>query len=236
MHDSNRVIEPNAGPAESTRARLLEAAGEEFSSLGYEGATIRSIALRAGANLAAVNYHFGDKESLYEQVVIHAHRMLVPHEPHEEAVGMPPREGLRVWIRSMLGQVLGMQAQRGWQHELILREMMRPTRASAALVREVIGPRFGCLRLMILAIRPDLDDRSLNAFCFSVVGQCLFYRTAGTLASHLVGEEAFHALDLDFLSGHISELMLAGLESRLVVPVLSLSQVDLPNGQNGAQP
>ena len=57
-----------------TKTRLLEAAGEEFADKGFEGATVRVICDRAGVNLAAVNYHFGDKEHLYVQALLHAHR------------------------------------------------------------------------------------------------------------------------------------------------------------------
>ena len=57
-----------------TKVRLLEAAGEEFAAKGYDAARIRTICERAEANLAAVNYHFGDKEQLYVQAVLDAHR------------------------------------------------------------------------------------------------------------------------------------------------------------------
>src|SRR4030095_12192205 len=52
-----------------TRQRLLEAAGEVFAARGFRAATVREICQRAQANLAAVNYHFGDKERLYAAVL-----------------------------------------------------------------------------------------------------------------------------------------------------------------------
>lgn len=54
---------------QSTTTALLEAARELFASRGYDGASIRAITDRASANLGAVNYHFGSKEALYNQVV-----------------------------------------------------------------------------------------------------------------------------------------------------------------------
>ncbi|MGQ9671001.1 MAG: TetR family transcriptional regulator, partial [Desulfosoma sp.] len=49
----------------ATRARLLDAACDVFAEKGYRGARLADICRRAGANIAAVNYHFGDKASLY---------------------------------------------------------------------------------------------------------------------------------------------------------------------------
>src|SRR5687767_4338155 len=58
--------------SEETRKRLIEAAGEVFADEGFHGATVRAIAARADTNLAAINYHFRDKEGLYQAVLGHA--------------------------------------------------------------------------------------------------------------------------------------------------------------------
>jgi TetR/AcrR family transcriptional regulator, regulator of cefoperazone and chloramphenicol sensitivity len=49
---------------DETRLQLLEAAGEVFAEVGFRDATVREICRRADANIAAINYHFGDKENL----------------------------------------------------------------------------------------------------------------------------------------------------------------------------
>jgi AcrR family transcriptional regulator len=52
-----------------TVAKILATADRLFSSYGYERASLRQLTEEAGVNLAAVNYHFGDKESLYRAVI-----------------------------------------------------------------------------------------------------------------------------------------------------------------------
>ena len=54
---------------EDTRGRILEAALELFAASGFEGASTRTIAERAGVNLPAIQYLFGSKEGLYRAVV-----------------------------------------------------------------------------------------------------------------------------------------------------------------------
>ena len=55
-------------PPHETRTRILDAAEELFMQHGFEGTSMRLLTAKAGANLAAVNYHFGSKDALIEAV------------------------------------------------------------------------------------------------------------------------------------------------------------------------
>ena len=52
----------------STKERILAAAEVLFAQRGFDGASLRQLTAAAGVNLAAVNYHFGSKDKLVEQV------------------------------------------------------------------------------------------------------------------------------------------------------------------------
>ena len=52
----------------STKQRILNAAEKLFADHGFAAASLRRVTADAGVNLAAVNYHFGSKESLIEEV------------------------------------------------------------------------------------------------------------------------------------------------------------------------
>lgn len=53
-----------------TKQRILIAAESLFAEFGLAGVTLRQITTHAGANLAAVNYHYYDKESLCREIFI----------------------------------------------------------------------------------------------------------------------------------------------------------------------
>ena len=61
-------IEPSQRNAAGTRAKILESAEAEFADHGFDGASVRQIAIRAGVPVALVNYHFGGKEGLYRAI------------------------------------------------------------------------------------------------------------------------------------------------------------------------
>lgn len=54
---------------DETRERLLQAAEAVFLELGYDGTTLRTVATRAEANIAAANYHFGGKDALLQAML-----------------------------------------------------------------------------------------------------------------------------------------------------------------------
>ena len=194
-----------------TKVRLIEAAGEEFASKGYDSARIRTICERAGANIAAVNYHFGDKEQLYVETVLHAHRCGFDTPVGEAAMPPAPTERLRSFIHDFLCRVLAIHHPEDWRHRLMLREMLHPTLASDVLIREAIRPKFERLQGILREFCPDADERKLNALAFSVIGQCMHYRMGRPIAERLIGRDSFESLDLDFLTDHITSFCLAAL-------------------------
>lgn len=78
-----------------TRERILDAAERLFMAHGYEGTSMRQITSEASVNLAAVNYHFGSKEALMQEVFrrrldwLNEERMRVLNAFEREAAGKP---------------------------------------------------------------------------------------------------------------------------------------------------
>ena len=94
---------------EDTRRRILETALHLFAAHGYEGTSTRQIAERAGVNLPAIQYYFGNKEGLYRAIIeditadTDRHMSPVLARVHEAlAAADTPREKLTALLSEML--------------------------------------------------------------------------------------------------------------------------------------
>lgn len=134
---------------ESTRAQLLEVAGRLFAEHGYLGTSSKEICLRAGVNMAAVNYHFGSRDGLYGAVLVEAHRQLVSVEDLAAFARSerPPRDKLRALIAHFVTQArLG---DKSWGFKVVLKEVMAPSPLVNTLVEQAVAPKAGIVsRLM----------------------------------------------------------------------------------------
>jgi len=64
-----RASDSRRADSAATRGKLLDAATRLFAGRGYQSVSIREIALAAGVNSALVNYHFGSKQALFEEII-----------------------------------------------------------------------------------------------------------------------------------------------------------------------
>jgi AcrR family transcriptional regulator len=198
-------------PGDETRQKLLEAAGEVFAAKGFQAATVREICGLAEANLAAVNYHFGDKERLYIAAVCHAHSSGGQPPPAHWPPGTPPEDKLRQYVEQVLRNMLEAKKP-AWHAQLMVREMFAPTAACVELVEADIRPRMEALLDIVGELVPAEtapEDRHLIAF--SIIAQCLFFHADNRVAELLVGEEEYHGYGVQKLSKHIAGFSLAAI-------------------------
>lgn len=159
-----------------TRARLLETAGRLFGERGFKRVTVREICKAAKANVAAVNYHFGDKLGLYREVLqgaIDAMRE-TSEAARQTGAGQPPEEQLRRFIGVFLHRVLSPGS--ASIHRLITREMNDPTPVLDDLVEQGVRPRIEYLSDVVARIMgcEPKDERVLRCVA-SVQAQAVAY-------------------------------------------------------------
>jgi AcrR family transcriptional regulator len=196
-----------------TRERVLKAAERLFADRGFKKVTVRDICRAARANVAAVNYHFGDKLGLYREVMQSAiDGMRGTNDAAREAgEGQPPEEQLRRYIAIFVHRLL--TPGNDTIHKLVNREMNDPTPALDALVEQGVRPRVEYLsRLIAAIIGSEPGDRRVLRCVASVQSQTLAYMP-NPIAARLGLANKPTPANLDEIADHIAEFSLAGVHA-----------------------
>jgi len=195
-----------------TRQRLLEAAGEVFAEHGFRDATIREICERAKANIAAVHYHFGDKEELYAAVFTYARSCAVAPFDGQVPPTAPAEERLRVFVRAVLTRFFD-EGRPAWLGKLVAREMIDPTKALDSLINEQIRPNSERLKAIVRElIGVEIDEQELWRCTFGIAAQWLFYFHCGQVVKRLNPDQRFDRQELERLADHITKFSVAALK------------------------
>lgn len=204
---------PKRKAPELTRDKLIEAAGQVFAERGYRAATIREICRRAGANVAAVNYTFGDKMGLYTEVLRHSVRAAKTAALNAALdTSLSPEETIRGVIRARLMSLCG-QARPDWHIRLVMHEFSQPTPAMGRVVDEGMRPVYDRVRKAVgavIGLPPDHETTRLSVN--SIVGQILFYTFSRPVLSHLQPELKLTPEQLERIASHIADFSLAYLK------------------------
>jgi AcrR family transcriptional regulator len=216
--DQNTLATAATTVAAATEQRLIDAAGAVFAEKGFRAATIREIIHRARANIAAVNYHFGDKEGLYaavfrfaKQACAEKHSFVADETPGATTASL--RDRLHQIVHSLLLRMLD-QGRPAWQWKLMAREMMEPTKVLDEMVETTIRPDFEIFAKLVSQITGlPLTDRRVRWCVGSAIGQVMFYRHAQEVVRRLHPEQGFDPKDLEELADHITDFSFCALQA-----------------------
>jgi len=214
----------------TTRTSLLEAGGAVFAEFGFDRATAKEIALRAQTNAAAVNYHFGGIEALYEDVLAEAHRRLMSYEvlAGTATADIEPKEKLRRFI-GLLVKVVRTGNENSWPAKVIVRELIAPTPHIGKLRREEIEPKkallFGILA-QIIGVEPDHPLVAQGAF--STIAPCFMLLVADKRVSEIIPALGRETTTDEELTDRLFRFTLGGL-AQLALSVLPPRSADQPN-------
>ena len=197
-----------------TRERLLKAAALLFADRGFKKVTVRDICRAARANVAAVNYHFGDKTGLYREVLQLAIETIRATNEAARAAGegLPPEERLRQYLKVSLCRVMS-SATHGWISRLVHRELSDATTSVDALVDQALRPRVDDLAAMVADILGcDVEDARVSRCVASIHAQWLLF-VPNPIASRVRSKLQLRTDDAATLAEHITTFSLAGIRA-----------------------
>ena len=155
-----------------TQTRLLASACEVFAQKGYRDATIAEICERAGANVAAVNYYFRNKETLYAEAWRVAFQRSIKAHPPDGGVplGAPAEERLRGRVLSVMQRMVDPKSH---EFDIFHKEHANPTGLLAEVMRESIQPLRRQLTLIVRdLLGPRASEQQVELCQMSIMAQC----------------------------------------------------------------
>ncbi len=204
----------SSGDADGTRIRLLNSAAEIFAEHGYDDATVRQICERAGANVALVNYYFGDKLELYTEVL----RFLLRPGSDQIRADLPPatelEAALRLLIGAMIERAFETSGQTHLRMRLMLNEFVRPSIATARVVDVVMRPVYDRLREIAGAVLGlPADHQKAHLCAHSILGQVAHFAHAKPVLNLLWPKLKMSPAVREIVATHITDFSMAYLKA-----------------------
>jgi len=207
-------MDENNRNTDSTQQKLLTAASEVFAENGFKNTTVRDICNRADVNVAAINYHFGNKEKLYEAVWENSNRAAVKKRMDELDLARTdaPEKRIRLFVKTLLRNILD-QNRPEWDFRIVAHEMISPTASFDKIVDRAIRPGFLVLKELVQEmLGEDAPKEKVEKCTLSIIGQCLYYRFANPVVRQLLPKQTFDEKGLDEIADHITGFSLSSLK------------------------
>jgi AcrR family transcriptional regulator len=180
---------------DNTRDRLLIQAEHLFAQKGFAAVSVREITAAADTNLAAINYHFGNKTNLYLSVF--------------KERWVPRAQGVRKFFKNSLSEKHAPETsdvvraiataflegpmtddERRCQIALMQRELAHPTKAVNIVVSEVIRPMHHDIQKLIRPSLPEsINIEQLTLSIFSIISMIIYFGFAQPVVSRVMNQE-----------------------------------------------
>ena len=197
-----------------TREKLLRAASAVFADKNYRDATIAEICEKAGANIAAINYHFNDKETLYREAWRYALAESIKVYPPDGGVrdDDTPEERLRGQINSLLHRI----ADEGNKEFLIAqKEFVNPTGLLEEVIRKELQPLHERTEALVGALLgPEALETDIKYCAISIISQCvnpIVAKRQKTTGRDKMTDSPPGIEDIDSFTHHVTRFSLAGI-------------------------
>ena len=225
-----KSVAPDVTSAD-TKTRILDAAELLFMEHGFEATTLRQLTAAAEVNLAAVNYHFGSKEELFQAVLT---RRLDPMNQEridlldkvEREAGAKPASCEKILFAMLIPALrLARDEKRGGKN--FLKVLGRAYADPAPFIRHFLSAQYaemiGRYKEAFLKALPHLSRQELTWRLHFVMG-ALSYTLAGTDALKLFAQVT--AADNDeLLLQRLAPFLVAGLKAPALTDARKLELV-----------
>ena len=157
------------------KAQIARASAEAFSSLGYYGVSMETIAARVGISAAALYRHYSSKYELFRDAVVNLGQQLVDSTAIAEEMTGDPELALRRLVSALIDTAMANRESGGlyrWEGRYLRGDDQATLNAQMRAVHHHI-------QAPLMAIRPELTSRqrwTLSTAALSVIGSVVDHR------------------------------------------------------------
>ena len=206
-------------PPHETRTRILEAAEELFMQHGFGGTSMRQLTAKAGANLAAVNYHFGSKDALIEAVFrrrldpMNAGRIAELDRLERDAGGRPlaPEAIIRAFVGASLRMIEDSKCGGRNFIRLLGRTYTDPQKHIRSLIGQLYAPAMERFKSAFERALPQTPREELVWRIHFMFGTLAYTLAATDTVQLIAGCKPEDRYDASLLEARLTAFLLAGL-------------------------
>jgi AcrR family transcriptional regulator len=201
--------------ASETQRRLFEAAEELFAQKGVDGTSIRDITTKAECNLAAVNYFFGNKQELYEELFRRRLREMRDSrlKAIKNVIGGKTKPTLEKLLHAYSVDFLKpfSNPQRSQQFmQLFFREIAEQRLPKNMFLEEMAAPVMAAMEDALAVLCPNLNKHDAQMSALSITGQLVHIMQVRVLFEVAQGH-SITSIDIDEAIDHIVKFSAAGI-------------------------
>lgn len=198
-----------------TKQAIIEAAGELFAIRGLDGTGVRAIVKKAGTALCSVNYHFKNKEDLYEECINYVVRdkinLNIIYTSLDNCTGTSPQDisnALYRVIRDLFHLVLNPEFP-NWYGVLLIRAKHEKHPVSDKLMSTISAP--GRIKDFLLERIPGISEEEAYLWVFSITGQLQNFVLAKRTVLQAFKIESYNAEFIDKLANYSAKNLIRSL-------------------------
>jgi AcrR family transcriptional regulator len=206
-------------PPHETRTRILDAAEELFMLHGFESTSMRLLTAKAGANLAAVNYHFGSKDALIEAVFrrrldpMNAARIAELERMEKESGGKPlaPRQIIGAFVGASLRMIEDVSGGGRNFIRLLGRTYTDPQKHIRSLIGQLYAPAMERFKAAFERALPQMPRDELIWRMHFMFGTLAYTLAATDTVQLIAGCKPEDRYDARLLEARLTAFLQAGL-------------------------
>jgi len=197
-----------------TSQRLLITASRIFAEKGYQNATVAEICKQAKTNIAAINYHFGDKENLYLEAWRYAFQQDLKAHPSDGGMDQNTSAELRLKgrIQSLISRIADPD---GYFFSIVHKEMAHQTQLLEKILVQEINPEREAMQSLIRELLGDNASEKQVQFCHaSIIGQCFhLLKVKHIKLDDKTRRDMLDMEDANAFAEHVFTFSLAGIQA-----------------------